>query len=150
MKFSHNNRGFTFIEILVVLALLTVVLGFGSFVDLSAFRTDTFRAEEYTITAILEKARSRAMANINETPHGVCYIAPNYVIFEGSNCTAMGSELIPANQNIASLSDFANMSKFPKFVFTQLSGRTTGATIAITDGIKNTSIAINNEGTINW
>jgi prepilin-type N-terminal cleavage/methylation domain-containing protein len=144
------RKGFTLIEILVVVGLVTIVLGFGAFVDLSALKGDTFRSEQARIIAVLEKARSRAMANINETTHGVCYIEPNYIIFEGSTCTASGNELIPANENIASASDFSNPTKFPSFVFDQLSGRTNGDNILLTDGIKSTTIEINDEGTINW
>ena len=144
------NKGFTLIEIIVVIAVIGIIISFGTIMDLSVLERDTFSTERSTIVSVLEKARSRAMANMFESPHGVCYVAPNYVIFQGSTCTASGSELIPANQNIAVLSDFTNPAKFPTIVFTQLSGNTTGSTIVLTDGVKSSNIEINNEGTINW
>ena len=63
------------VEIIVVIGILTVIIAFGMVIDLNVFKGDTFRAEEATIVSILEKARSRAMANMFESPHGVCYIS---------------------------------------------------------------------------
>ncbi len=138
------NKGFSLIEIIVVIGVVAVVIGFGVVTDLSAFRRDTFQTEEAKIVSILQKARSRAMSNIYDTNHGVCYIAPNYVIFKGNTCTTGDS--IPANTDISSNGG----TLFPAIVFNRLSGTTTGATIHITDGIKSDDIMINNEGTINW
>lgn len=145
-----SQKGFTLIEIIIVVAIFIVIASFGMTVDWQAFRTDTFHAEESTIIAILQKARSRAMGNFFESAHGVCYIEPNYVIFrtkEGS-CEdgETTNELFSANIEIAS-----NLSTtFPVIIFDQLSGNTTGDTIHITDGVKSADVAINNEGTINW
>ncbi len=138
------NKGFTLIEILVVVAVITVIIAFGSVIDLNAFKTDTLSGEESRIISILQKARSRSMANMYNTTHGVCYIAPDYVIFQGSTCASGDS--IPANTNIASNPG----STFPTFVFSRLTGNTTAGTIHITDGINSKDITINNEGTINW
>ena len=138
------NKGFSLIEIIVVIGVVALVIGFGVVTDLGAFRQDTFLTEEAKIVSILQKARSRAMANLYDTNHGVCYIAPDYVIFQGSSCAAGDS--IPANIAIASHAS----TIFPTIVFTRLSGATTGATIHITDGTKSDDIIINNEGTINW
>ena len=115
-------------------------------VDWNVFKKDTFKAEQATIVAALSKARSRAMNNMFDMAYGVCYIAPNYIIFQDNTCTA--GESISANTNIAS-----NPSTvFPPVVFDQLTGNTTGTgtTIHLTDGFKSAGIIINNEGTINW
>lgn len=150
MIFPYKTKqGFTLIEILVAVAVVGVIIGFGMTIDLSSLRSDTFQAEETTIVSALQKARSRSMANMYESVHGFCYIAPNYILFRGrTTClpTSGTDETIPANINIASNAS----SSFPTFVFTQLSGTTTGATIHITDGTKSDDIIINNEGTINW
>ncbi len=152
------SGGFTLIEIIVVVAVVALVIGFGTTLDFSAIRINNLQAERSTIVSVLQKAHSRAMANMFESAHGVCYIAPNYVIFRGNLCTATNSELIPAKQNIASVSDFVNPAKFPSVVFGQLNGKiappltpyTKEIDIIINDGVKSVSIKINNEGTINW
>lgn len=140
----RRNQGFTLIEILVVIAIMSVILSFGLAVDLNIFKGDSFRAEQSTIVSVLSRARSRAMANLFYDDHGVCYVVPNYVIFQGNTCLVAGSELIPANVNIISTFTPA------KIVFKRLTGNTTGATIHLTDGIKSAYIIINNEGAINW
>lgn len=141
------KKGFTLIEIIVALAILTFIIAFGATVDFSSFTSSTLQNEETKIISLLEKARSRSMSNINEKTHGVCYVAPNYVIFEGDSCTS--GEATPASQNIASNSG----TVFPFVVFEQLNGKTNSASdiaIHLTDGVKIKDIIINNEGTINW
>lgn len=145
------NRGFTLIEIVVVIAILGMILVFGLITTMDSFKRSTLQTEQSTLVSALEKARSRAMNNINESKWGVCFLTPNYVIFQGTTCApASTNELISANANIANLSDFSNPAKFPAIIFSQLSGNTTGATIHMTDGIKSAITTINYEGTINW
>lgn len=143
-----SSRGFTLIEILVVVAIIGIIVSLAATADLNTLKGDTFRAEESTIVSMLTLARSRAMNNMFETSHGVCYVAPNYVIFQGSTCdsAASTSELTPANISIAS----NGSTIFPAFVFNRLTGNTTNGVIHITDGVKSADIILNNEGTINW
>ncbi len=94
------REGFTLIEIIIVVAILAVIIAFGMTVDFNSFLGDTFLTEQAKIVSILERARSHAMANMYESNYGVCYTAPNYIVFKGSTCTA--GESIPANTNIAS------------------------------------------------
>ena len=98
--YNQNNQGFSLLEIIVVVAVIIVILSFGMLVDWNVFKKDTFKAEQATIVAALSKARSRAMNNMFDTAYGVCYIAPNYIIFQDNTCTA--GESISANTNIAS------------------------------------------------
>ncbi|OGI57594.1 hypothetical protein A3B85_00780 [Candidatus Nomurabacteria bacterium RIFCSPHIGHO2_02_FULL_37_13] len=146
-----TKRGFTLVEIIIVLAIMGIIISFGMIIDLNVFKTNILQAEQSTIVATLEKARSRSMSNMFTSAHGVCYIAPNYVIFRGrTTCepTTETDEIIPANTTVATASNFS--TTFPIIIFDQLSGNTTGATIHITDGIKSADIMINNEGAINW
>ncbi|MEK7105808.1 MAG: prepilin-type N-terminal cleavage/methylation domain-containing protein [Patescibacteria group bacterium] len=139
-----SSKGFTMIEIIIVIAIFIFVVGFGMLTDFNVFTGDTFHAEEAKIVSLLGRARSRAMANVYDSNFGVCYISPNYVMFQGSTCVA--GDAIPANVNISE-----NPSTiFPTFVFNRLTGTTVGGTIHITDGVKSTDIIINNEGTISW
>ena len=134
-------NGFTLIEILVVTAIIGLIIGFGMIVDWSVIGQNNFSAEQTKIVSILEKARSRAMANMFESPHGVCYVAPNYILFRDT-CGGGFTEPIPANANIT--------VTFPTITFEQLTGNATGDTINITDGTKSADIIINDAGTINW
>ena len=143
MKTScKNSKGFTLIEIVATLAVIGVILYFGMTIDLGVFRRDVFLSEELKIISILERARSRAMNNMHDADHGVCFDSPNYIIFRGSVCTA--GETITANTNIT--------VTFPSspIIFERLTGNTDGHSISITDGLKSAKILINNEGAIIW
>ncbi len=142
-----HNRGLTLIEILIVSAIVGLILSFGLTIDLNSYKGDAFNTEVQTIVSILERARSQAMSNISDTNHGVCYIKPNYIIFTGDTCTTVDSELIPANNDIAS-----NPSTFfpNQIVFTRLNGRTNNTYINVSDSLHLYKIEINNEGRINW
>ena len=143
---SSFTTGFTLIEIIVVVSILIVIISFGMTIDLNAFKRDAFLAEQSKIVSVLTRARSHAMANMFDKNHGVCYIAPDYVIFQGSKCD--NGESIPADPSIATTSNF--LTSFPSIVFERLTGNTLPATIHITDGIKEGDITINDEGAINW
>ena len=142
-----HQKGFTLIEILVVIAVIGVIISFGMAIDLNTFGSDTFRAEQSTIVSVLERARSRSMSNAFDSAHGVCYIAPDYIIFRNGTCAISAtSESIRANTNIA-----GNPSTIlPTIVFSRLTGNTISTTFHITNGIKSADIIINDEGTINW
>src|SRR6185369_13613670 len=149
MKISHeNSRGVTLIEIIIVVSILIVIISFGMTIDLSTFKRDTFLEEQSKIVSILERARSRAMANVFESKHGVCYNTDSYVIFHDGSCDKSDEdEVIPANTDIAT----NPRTIFPSSViFDRLTGNTSPVTIHITDGTKSSDITINSKGAINW
>ncbi len=142
-------KGFSIIEIIVTLAIFSTLVGLGLFMGVQTISTAVHRSEEATIVSLLQKARSRAMNNLQQSAWGVCYKAPNYVIFKGrpSTCAAaVPVDTIAANANVATVSDF---SKFP-IIFTQLSGTTTAATLSVVQGSDTKLITVNYEGTIIW
>jgi prepilin-type N-terminal cleavage/methylation domain-containing protein len=143
------RKGFTLIEILVVIAIITFVISFGILIDVGTVKKDYFSAEESTIVSALEKARSRSMANLYQSAYGFCYIgSPNYVyvIFNDGSCDQSSTdEIIKANSNIT-----VTLTPSSPITFAQLSGSTLDASIHLTDGTKSADITINNEGTIIW
>jgi len=144
-----HARGFTLLEVLVVMAIFVSLTGLGLIYSIGSFQGNIFRSEQSTIVSVVSKARSRALANYEQSPWGVCYLAPNYVVFKGSVCTP--GESVEANANIASASQFT--SEFPTIVFTQLSGTSSGGVIRLRDGVSLTNqstTTINYEGTIIW
>lgn len=158
------SAGFTFIEILIVAAIFVVIAGLGLFFSLGTLRGYLHRSERDTILGILKSARSEAMNNIcigssctDGKPHGVCYIAPGYVIFQGSTCVAGVSTnvLVPANPAVS----VVGLSSASPVVFDQLTGNLNPQLsppgneyliIISESGRPDVTISINNEGTINW
>lgn len=142
--FYKNQKGITLIEIMVVIGILVVIISFGVIVDFSSFTSGTLQGEESKVVSLLERARSRAMANMYESVHGICYDQDenSYILFRDT-CGGAFTESISANSNMT--------ITFPDIIFEQLTGNIDSEeTITITDGIKTEDIIINEQGTINW
>ena len=152
IHYRHNResgKGFTLIEIIITIAIFTVLITLGLLMSMETFRGTLYRSEEATIVSLLERARSRAMNNINQSTWSVCYVAPTYVISKGSVCgAATMTDSVVVNDAVALASDF--VTTFPTVVFTQLSGTTTPATITVKQDNRASVITINNEGTLLW
>ncbi len=156
-----HAKGFTLIEIIVVIAVFTIVLGLGLFMTMDSYKGYSFRSERDVVVSVLGQARSRAVNNMYQTRWGVCYdnVGKNYVLFRGSTYTAGAAtnEPIPANQAVT-LSGFPLCSSASWVVFEQLTGalvpalvpHTQELAITITQDTRSSVVSINNEGRINW
>ena len=114
-----RDKGFTLIEIIIVVAITAVVGGSLLFVDMGNFRGDSFRAEISTLVVALQTARMDALNNVHQSAHGVKIKPPEcdgYVVFEGeSYLSSMIKECTKENYDI-------NFSENPEIVFSPLSG----------------------------
>lgn len=170
-KSPVSLRGFTFIELLIVIGIFVVIAGLGLFMSVNAFRGYLHRSERDIIVSILARARSEAMNNICVGPlctdgqmHGVCFNAPSYIIFQGASygAYAITNQTIPSNSAINIASDHASFftcGSGTGAVFDQLTGKLVPQLALATDelmitisesGRPNSNIYINNEGRINW
>jgi prepilin-type N-terminal cleavage/methylation domain-containing protein len=147
------SRGFTLVEIIVVIALFTGLMALGLFMSMGTFTGTMYRSEQATIVSILQRARSRAMANIDESPHGVCYDSSAHtynIICTAGTCSASTEDRIEAQQGVS-------VSGLPvcgagAILFDQLTGDASGMspiTVAVA-GHPTQTITINNEGAIIW
>ena len=146
----HSRAGFTLIEMIIALAVLSLIMGLGLFYGMENFRGETFRSEVDTMVGVLQKARSRAMANIKQSQWGVHYAGSpdyTYTIFRGSDYAHATEKEVVEGGRAASISP----SPLSDVVFTQLSGTTTGTFSAILhEGGRTNNIQVNYEGTIIW
>ena len=146
---SHQ-QGFSLIEVIVVIALFAVIASLGLLMSFESYRGATFRSERDTMVGVLQKARSRAMANIDQAAWGVRYDGtPNftYTIYKRVGLATQDVDSIAGNQG-------ASVSPAPFSVtFSQLSGTTTGtfsATIVENGHTTAPPVSVNYEGTIIW
>ncbi len=136
-------------EVIVVISIFTVLVGVGLFMSVGTLQGSIYRSEVGTIVSLMQKARSRAMANMDQSPWGVCYIAPNYVSFKGPACIpAAAIDSFAAHQGVAATSDFAHT--FPSVVFSQVAGTTTAVSFTVVQNGRSSNIQIKYEGTIIW
>ena len=141
-----DNKGFTIIEIIVVIGLIVAILAFGSIFDINSFSRELARGETSTLVSVLNKARSKSMNNLYNAPHGVYIDTNDFVIFRTSsyNPTEPTNEKFPRNTNVA-------ISGMNSVIFERLSGEpnTTGV-FTLSDGTNTKTIEIKSSGLIEW
>ena len=141
-----SRGGFTLVEIIVVMGLVMLIFGIGSYFAFDNFQRYLFRKERDTAIAVLMKARSRAMNNFYEKSHGVHIGSDTFTLFRGLNYGDDPStyEVIPGTAAISK-------SGATDIVFEQLSGRPASAgNLMLSYGASNITISINEEGRIDW
>jgi prepilin-type N-terminal cleavage/methylation domain-containing protein len=151
---QKETTGFTLIEVLVVLGIVSVLLSSTLFFNFDTYRGDAFRAEGKILQSLLQTARADAMNNIGQQPHGVA-LHPDgyngYVIFEGEDYAHADIHTlvqIPESYHISLSLDSPH-----EIVFSQLSGDADfqGEIILIdAERQASTSIYINYEGNISY
>jgi len=140
---SLKGAGFTLVEVVVVIGILAILAGLGLVLSMDFYRVYTFNYEQDLVVSILQKARSQAMANINQTSHGVCVIGSNYILSEGASCAS--GTTFPKSGAIT-------VTWPTPIIFSQLAGSCSACplTVTLTGLGKTANISINNEGQIDW
>lgn len=140
-------KGFTLIEIIIVIAIFVSIVGVGAFVGIDFYQGSSLESERADLVTVLRKARSRALSNINETAHGVYLGGGQYMIFQGSSYAARNSQF----DQIVKKPSGVSLSGLNEAVFYPLRGDTSASgTIILTNAAgKTESIEINYEGRIN-
>ena len=114
-------------------------------------------SEVATVVSVMNQARSRAMSNIGEQPHGVFISEDGYVLFHGPDYdpdeldTYETYKRSPAF-NITNASGTEEIEKF-EVVFSQLKGTAETdpfSAFGIQGQGRLVKIEINDEGRINW
>jgi prepilin-type N-terminal cleavage/methylation domain-containing protein len=149
-----TERGFTFIELLIVIALVGTILSFSMVMGMDSITHANVKGErDLLVSLVLMGARSHAIANINGTAHGVHIDTDThtYVLFEGDSYDADASTNRTINFTNDAI-DVLHTGGASDIVFEQLSGdviRGVG-TITITQGSTALTVELNEAGRINW
>lgn len=144
-----TRKGFTLIEIAIVIGIFVILASFGLFLSFDSYRSQNFRSEQNILLSLLQKARSQSMNNINQIPHSL-HISTSprqYTVYEGTSWTTRNPALdlnFQMNSNITpgGLSDIT---------FNQLTGAPNViGDITLDGGAGHQAvISINGEGQIN-
>ena len=154
-KTHGQDFGFTFVEVLIVLALVGFISAVAVIIGIDSYARYAFRSQVDAATGLLEKARSQAINNIGgkvdeQVCHGVKFDDPsNLVLFRLSDCTTHD----PAYDFKVEKSKAVDYDTItPEIIFSPLSGQIqiAEANITLTQGSKSVTITINHEGGINW
>ena len=142
------NPGFTLIEVVVVMALISGIAALGFNIGIDVYRSSSLGTERNLIVSSLEKARSLAVTNTGGSAYGL-YIENNkHTIFRGTSFASRTADFDLEIEN----SSIITATGTTEFVFERLSGDgLASGTITLTDdtGLSRT-ITVNNEGGIDW
>jgi prepilin-type N-terminal cleavage/methylation domain-containing protein len=155
-----TRRGFTLIEVIVVLALVTIIGGYSLTFGIDSLQRTTFHSDRDILIAALQRARAQAVGNIclgstcvDGKSHGVHIIddaqgnVVSYTIFQGLN---YGAE--PALNDVIKSNPNTKHTGASDILFEQLSGDANpSGDITLTDvNDRSSTITVGSEGEIRW
>lgn len=147
-------KGFSLIEILVVMAILMLILGLGLMTNMDSYRRYMFQSENKNLISSLAKVRSESLTNKNQSPHGICFeeAQKKLVLFQGPSYAVRVSPIFIDLNPLTSVSSTPNnfLCTNGGIIFSQLSGTTTPIEIVINQYQKVSTTTINYEGRIDW
>jgi prepilin-type N-terminal cleavage/methylation domain-containing protein len=146
------NHGFTLIEVLVVLTLLSIVFGSTLFFTADTYQRTAFLSERDNLVSVLQTARAKALNNVNQSKHGVALYPDGYsgyVVFEGY--TLASSDILSRIYIASSYAVIVDGVSPNEIVFEQLSGNASydgQITLIDQNRMATTSFSINHDGAI--
>lgn len=147
------HKGFTVIELILVIALVAIIASFGTVMTLSSLsKSAALQERDLFVTLLLRGTRAAALANKNESPHAIYIDNTNhaYVQFEGDTYAANNptNRTIPFSSNSITITNTGGDT----VVFDQLSGNVSegAGTITISNGNTAQEILIRENGQIDW
>ena len=139
-------NGITLIEVLIVLAIMSIVFSLGVPLTINHYESYLLISERDNLLGFLRRARTLALSNRNSLPHGVYIEGNEYAIFEGQSFSSRNSsldEVFPKSQSI-------NVTGSGEIIFSSLSATTAPVTLTLSNNNQNLNIQINAEGGISW
>ena len=141
------TAGFTLLEILISIGVLTAIAAAGFPVTLDFYHSHQLTTERNSFIAAIRETRNQALSHVGNTDHGLLIASTSYTIFQGSSYagrTQSQDQLIPHTDSVV-------ISGPPEIVFQSLSGKATSTSFALTGTDNRTVfIMINTEGMIDW
>lgn len=138
-------------EVIVSMAIVVLVAVAALGIGIDTYKRSNVDIEQNTLIALLHRARSRALNNIDESVHGI-YVDSSgrrYILFKGG-AYSPGN---PENEITLMRGDEVSISGLvdTEIIFGQLDGGASNTgNIHISDGSLSKDIDINSEGGILW
>ncbi|MES2436477.1 MAG: prepilin-type N-terminal cleavage/methylation domain-containing protein [Patescibacteria group bacterium] len=121
--FNKNKKGFSLIELIIVLAIISIltsiiITGLSSFNRKEALEKDT-----QVVVDMLRQARSQTLASHNASQYGVYFATSSITLFTGTTYSAVSSSnnVYTFNPQV-SISNIGLTSSSTSIVFSRLSG----------------------------
>ncbi|MEK7063833.1 MAG: prepilin-type N-terminal cleavage/methylation domain-containing protein [Patescibacteria group bacterium] len=142
-------RGFSLVEVMVVLGIFIAVAGFTLFMGIDTIARGSAMSERDTLVSLLTSARTAALANMNSVPQGVRIDATSFTRFEGATYTADPSSYRTIARTAAV--SVTGPTLPVDIIFTQLSATTPGySTITLSEAPASYTVDVSSAGRIEW
>lgn len=152
MNIRLAARGVSAIEIIIVLAILILLSGIGSYAFVSAQKRHQLNGATDSVVSELERAKANAMAGKNGRNFGVKFNATSMVSFSGDSYDAgdPGNVILPVASGFTLSNDIPNADG--SILFSRLYGIPQAAgTITVTrsgDSSRTQSVSVGSQGEI--
>jgi prepilin-type N-terminal cleavage/methylation domain-containing protein len=134
-KLSKESRGFTLIEILVVLSVLVLITGLTLFSFRDLNRSQALDKNAMSLVSLLEEARSLTLASKDDSEYGVYFGPEEVVLFKGEDFNSGEAVRTFSLHSIVEMSDVLGGSS-DQVVFERLTGKAS-ASGTVTLSLKN-------------
>ena len=146
-KFRKNKKGFSLIEIIIVLAIFVFISSVGLFFSFDHLKSQNFVSETRLLVRLLENVRQKSLMNGNQNPHGLFLTGNSFILFEGQNFIPDSETNLFFDRNPAI--DIETNFLESQIVFQNISGELdTPGNFLLSDGVRNIEIRVNQEGGI--
>lgn len=118
-----KTRGITLLEVLIVIAILTLIGAISLGVFKEANSTHALDKSAYLVVSVLNQARSLTLASKNNTQYGVHFESNNVTIFPGSSYSSSDPANIATPINSSVIISNVSVGGGNNVVFERLTGR---------------------------
>ena len=147
-KIFPKPRGFTLLELLLVLAMIALVFAIGGPISTSLFRQNNLQSAAETTAQFLSRAQLRATAVENDSPWGVALQNSQVVLFQGTSFANRDS----AWDEVFEFSSSLQNSGLAEIIFAKLSGEpsTTGQIVFTDTSGDSKTLTLNSAGVVDF
>lgn len=146
-----KQKGFSIIEILVVLALMTVLISITLVAFVSSRKNESLKSDTETVVQILQQARSQTISSKNASSYGVNFATSSLTLFPGTTYSSSNS----ANLVTALTKNTTISTTLPggtsALVFNRITGeinQSSTVTIVVSNDTSSTTIKVYKTGII--
>jgi len=141
----RKRRGFTLVEILVVLCVMFILLGAVVIISFNFIKNREIAVVSETMVSYLRAAEQRALASEGNTSHGVSVAGGNLTLFRGASF----ANKVAGYNTVLPYPSYITITGFTEVVFAKQTGAPsfTGA-ITVNNGIRTATITVYSTGAI--
>jgi len=143
-----SQKGFTLLEILLVIGIISILLVFTVPIGLDFYKSQQLETQTQSIIQALRRAQLKAMAVELDSSFGVYFGVSNYTLFKGNSYLDLSRDV--RYDEIFDLPEIIDLSGLSEVVFSKFEGKPniTGSIVLSSDSDIKT-ININQVGRIN-